>query len=68
MTSTKPLPLATPAEVAEYRQTTVAALAQERYRGEGPPYHRFGRAIRYDWAEVTAWVQANRVDTEKGAA
>ena len=58
--SAKPLPLATPAEVAEYRQTTVAALAQERYRGEGPPYRRIGRIIRYEWAEVTAWVQTRQ--------
>lgn len=68
MTTTKPLPLAKPEEVAEYRGITVAALAQERYRGEGPEYHRLGRSIRYDWAEVTAWVKANAVRAERGAA
>ncbi|MGW0006049.1 helix-turn-helix transcriptional regulator [Nocardia grenadensis] len=65
--TTKPRPLATAAEVAEYRQTTVEALAQERYRGEGPAYHRLGRAIRYDWAEVEAWVKANTVRTARVA-
>jgi len=63
----KPPPLATAEEVAEYRQTTPAALAQERYRGDGPPYHRLGRAIRYDWAEVMAWVKANTVQTGRAA-
>ncbi|MGS2805962.1 helix-turn-helix transcriptional regulator [Nocardia sp. MW-W600-9] len=57
----RPRPLATPAEVAEYLGTTVAALAQQRYRGEGAPYKRLGRGIRYDWAEVMAWVEANTV-------
>ncbi|MFC8531379.1 helix-turn-helix transcriptional regulator [Nocardia sp. NPDC057227] len=62
LSADKPRPLATPTEIAEYLGTTVAALAQQRYRGEGAPYKLLGRRIRYDWAEVTAWVQANTVE------
>lgn len=55
------MPLATPQEVAEYRRTTVAALAQERYRGEGPPYIKAGRRILYDWNGLREWLSANTV-------
>lgn len=65
---TKPLPLPTPAEVAEYLGKTPAALAQDRYRGDGPPYIKIGRSVRYDWAEVMAWVKANTVHAERAAA
>ena len=53
--------LATPAEVAEYRRVTVAALAQERYLGRGPAYVKTGRTIRYQWADVHAFLDAARV-------
>ncbi|WP_406266061.1 DNA-binding protein [Nocardia sp. NBC_00881] len=52
-------PLATPKEVAEFRRTTVAALAQERYRGTGPAFLSLGRRIFYTWESVDAWVDAN---------
>ncbi|MFI6366043.1 helix-turn-helix transcriptional regulator [Nocardia sp. NPDC050630] len=58
MTIKRP-PLATPAEVAEYRRTTVAALAQERYAGTGPSFKKLGRRVFYDWGDVYAWVDAN---------
>jgi len=34
-------------EVAELRRVTVARLAQERYRGEGPPYLKDGGRVLY---------------------
>jgi hypothetical protein len=54
-----PTPLATPEEVATFRRTTSAALANERYKGSGPKYKKLGGRIYYDWTDVLAWVEAN---------
>ncbi|AUN40929.1 helix-turn-helix transcriptional regulator [Tsukamurella tyrosinosolvens] len=59
--------LATPAEVAEYRRVTVAALAQERYLGRGPAYIKTGRTIRYRWEDVHAFLASARIEPQ-GAA
>jgi hypothetical protein len=61
--------LATPQEVAEFRRTTVACLAQERYKGTGPRFLKLGKRVFYDWAEVYAWIDANamtRTDDPQG--
>lgn len=66
-----PRPLATPAEVAAYRRTTEAALAQERYKGNGPKFKKLGKRVFYDWADVRAWIDSNtlqRTDDRSGAA
>ena len=53
-------PLALPKAVAEYLGTTPQNLAQMRYRGTGPKFIKLGhRAIRYSWADVFAWLEAN---------
>jgi hypothetical protein len=54
-----PTPLATPEEVATYRRTTSAALANERHKGKGPKYKKLGGRVYYDWADVLAWIEAN---------
>ncbi|MCP9621770.1 DNA-binding protein [Nocardia otitidiscaviarum] len=64
-------PLATPKEVAEFRRSTEAALAQERFRGTGPRFRKLNRRVFYDWDDVYAWVDANakqRTDDRPGAA
>ncbi|RVW04895.1 helix-turn-helix transcriptional regulator [Rhodococcus spongiicola] len=61
-------PLATAAEVAEYRRTTEATLAQERYRGIGPRYKKLGKRVFYDWADVYAWVDAHSCQRTDDAA
>ena len=63
--------LAKPNEIADFRRTTVAALAQERYLGTGPKFRKLGRRVLYDWQDVYAWVDANtlqRTDDRTGAA
>ncbi|MFD6357899.1 helix-turn-helix transcriptional regulator [Nocardia tengchongensis] len=55
--------LATPAEVAALLRTTAAALAQMRYRGEGPTFRKLGRRVLYRWDDVTAWVDARAATT-----
>lgn len=68
--SVPPRPLATPAEVASYRRTSEAALAQERHMGTGPKFKKCGRRIFYDWDEVLSWIKdrtLQRTDDPIGA-
>lgn len=44
-------------EVADYLRVPVATLYQWRYRRIGPRASRVGRHLRYDPAEVRAWVE-----------
>jgi predicted DNA-binding transcriptional regulator AlpA len=34
-----------------------STLAAWRCEGKGPPFRRLGRAVIYDWAELTEWMQ-----------
>ena len=52
-------PLATPKEVAHFRRTTEASLAQERYKGTGPRFKKLGKRVFYDWNDVYAWIDAH---------
>ena len=38
-------------------------LAQWRHKGIGPAYYRLGRKIVYRGADLNAWAEANRVET-----
>lgn len=50
--------MATPAQVAEVLHTTPAALAQMRYRGDGPVFARVGRRrVLYRWHDVKRWIE-----------
>lgn len=48
-----------PQEVADYLLTTAQNLAKMRWQGRGPRYTRVGKAIRYRWDDVDAWLEAN---------
>ena len=63
-----PPPLATPQQLADYLQRPVKTLEMWRYRSLGPPYIRMGREIRYDWRDVHAWEDSNKVNPAQGAA
>ncbi len=39
--------LFTPKEAADFLRVSLSWLAKTRMRGDGPPYAKFGRAIRY---------------------
>lgn len=53
---------------------SVAFLRAARCRGTlgnrspGPPYHQLGRSVRYDRADLDAWLDARRVDPSARAA
>lgn len=51
--------LAVPSEVAEYLHTTTAALAQNRYMGNGPKFIKLGSRVLYRWSDVLEWLDRN---------
>ncbi len=53
--------LLTPEEVAEITALSVQTLAQWRSQKRGIPYLKIGRAVRYDPAEVQAYLERCRV-------
>jgi excisionase family DNA binding protein len=58
-TSAKPAePLADQAEVAAFLKIPERTVEQWRWAGTGPAWRKIGRHVRYDWAEVRAWVAA----------
>jgi hypothetical protein len=52
--------IATAAQVADVVQTTVDALAQDRYRRRGIPHVKIGGRVRYLRADVLQFLAANR--------
>lgn len=52
-------PLGTPRDVAEYIGVSMGQLANLRWRGNGPPFVKFGKSIRYRWSEVDDWLEIN---------
>lgn len=52
----KPVP---PEVVADYLSTSVGSLAQMRYRGTGPQFHKAGRRVLYFLSEVEEWLATN---------
>lgn len=54
------------AEVALLLAVSRSTVANWRSRGQGPPYTRVGGSIRYDRAEVLAWLAAGHVDPSEG--
>lgn len=53
--------LLTPEEAAEITGLSLDTLAQWRSRKRGLPYLKIGRAVRYDPAEVRAYLERCRV-------
>jgi len=52
--------LLTTAELGEYLGVSKQSLAQMRTNGTGPRFIRASAGnIRYRWAEVMAWIEAN---------
>lgn len=40
---------------------TVANIRAMRHKGNGPPFYKINRMVRYDLNEVKAWLAAKRV-------
>jgi hypothetical protein len=60
-------PLAPPEEVAEYLDVPLATLKHWRRLKIGPHYSHVGKHVRYDWADVDAYLKENYVECGKSA-
>ena len=49
--------LLTVQDLAAYLGVPVTTLYQWRYRREGPRGFRVGRHLRYQWTDVTEWIE-----------
>ena len=52
--------LLTPGETAERLKVSPSWLAKARMRGDGPPFIKVGRAIRYSEATLQQWMRAHQ--------
>ena len=52
--------LLTPKEAARLLKVSVSWLAKARMRGDGPPYIRIGRSIRYSEAALLQWMKSRQ--------
>lgn len=53
-------PLLTQRQAAELFGVTIRTLERMRTDGDGPPYVKFGHAVRYDPTEVERWLAGRR--------
>lgn len=48
-----------PAEAAAILRTSTGALAQRRYKGQGPPYVQVSsNRVRYRESDLTSWIDS----------
>lgn len=59
VTSTIPIYLS-PQEAAQVLRCSVSFLAKKRLSGDGPPYHKLGRAIRYSEPTLLQWMKSRQ--------
>jgi predicted DNA-binding transcriptional regulator AlpA len=52
--------LLTAGETAERLKVSLSWLAKARMRGDGPPFIKVGRAIRYSEAALLQWMRAHQ--------
>jgi excisionase family DNA binding protein len=57
---TSTIVLLTPKEAAKLLKVSVSWLAKARMRGDGPPYIRIGRSIRYSEAALLQWMKSRQ--------
>lgn len=51
-------PMATAQELADYLQVSIKTVYDWRLRGVGPKARKVGTHLRYRWADVDAWLEA----------
>lgn len=52
--------LLTPKEAAKLLKVSLSWFAKARMRGDGPPYIRIGRSIRYAEAALIQWMKSRQ--------
>lgn len=53
-----------PFEAAEQLGVPVTTLADWRFRKKGPTFVKVGRLVRYDQADLDAWIEAQKVEAQ----
>jgi predicted DNA-binding transcriptional regulator AlpA len=54
------LVLLKPRDAARFLKLSMSWLARARMRGEGPPYIKFGKSVRYDEAALVKWLRSHQ--------
>lgn len=54
------MPLLTPREAARVLTVSESWLAKARMRGDGPPFVKVGRAVRYAQAALLHWLKSQQ--------
>lgn len=49
-------------DLSRYLQVPVESIRKWRARGGGPPAYMIGKHLRFDPAEVSAWLKSQRAD------
>jgi hypothetical protein len=58
--------LLTPAEMVRVLKTSTSWLAKARMRGDGPPFIKIGRSVRYPEPGAREWLRAqSRISTSQ---
>jgi excisionase family DNA binding protein len=52
--------LLTPKEAAEFLRVSLSWLAKARMRGDGPPFIKVGRSVRYSEAALNHWMRGRQ--------
>jgi predicted DNA-binding transcriptional regulator AlpA len=52
--------LLTPKEAAALWRVSDSFLAKARMRGDGPPYTKVGRSVRYSEADLLSWMKTRK--------
>jgi predicted DNA-binding transcriptional regulator AlpA len=62
MTTTVESPdvLLTPKDAAAFLRLSLSWLAKARQRGDGPPYIKLGKSVRYSESALLAWVKSRQ--------
>jgi len=53
-------PLLSPTEAGRLLKVSLSWLAKARMTGDGPPYIRIGRSIRYSEAALLQWLKSRQ--------
>jgi predicted DNA-binding transcriptional regulator AlpA len=53
-------PLLHPRDAAQILNVSTSWLAKARMRGDGPPFIRVGRSVRYGGAALLQWVKSRQ--------
>ena len=51
-------------EVAELINRKVQTLRNDRFKGQGLPYIKMGRMVRYNYEEVVAFMDSHKIQPE----